>query len=115
MNTFINLLAVESDTDGVIKTAYDTFMSIVNTIMPIAIAILLIFGIAYGIILGIKFAKAEDTDARDKAKQQLINMIIGVVVALVITAIIYIVLGSGWIKSLFPDVNPNIDSAAAGA
>ena len=74
------------------RVAYEQFRQIFNTAMPILIAVVLAFGLVYSIILGVQFAKAEETDARDKAKQHLINVIIGVVVAAVIMAVIYAVL-----------------------
>ena len=64
-----------------------------------------VFGLVYSIILGVQFAKAEDTDQRDKAKQRLINVIIGVVVAAVIMSVIYAILPSV-VEGLFtPDLS----------
>ena len=80
------------DSVNVAKTAYNEFIGIFNTVMPILIAVVLAFGLIYSIILGVQFAKAEDTDQRDKAKQRLINVVIGVVVAAVLMAVIYAVL-----------------------
>lgn len=77
---------------GVVNEAFDSFMGIFNIIMPILIAVVLMFGLVYGILLGVKFAKAEDTDQRDKAKGQLINLIIGVLVAAVLMVLIYALL-----------------------
>lgn len=84
-------LLLDSSVD-VAKTAYNQFIGIFNTVMPILIAVVLAFGLIYSIILGVQFAKAEDTDQRDKAKQRLINVVIGVVVAAVLMAVIYAVL-----------------------
>ena len=77
-----------------VNTAYNEFIGVVNTIFPILIAVVLVFGLVYAIILGVQFAKAEDTEQRDKAKQRLINVIIGVVVAAILIAVIYAVLPS---------------------
>lgn len=75
-----------------IQEAFKQFQGIFNIIMPILIAVVLMFGLVYGILLGVKFAKAEDTDQRDKAKGQLINLIIGVLVAAVLMVLIYALL-----------------------
>ena len=106
---FLNLLAAAdtSTGEGVVTEAYNAFIRVVEIVMPVAISVILVFGIVYGIILGIKFAKAEDTDARDKAKGQLINMVIGVLVAAVIVAIIFILLKADFIKNLFRKENLN--------
>ena len=84
----VNLLASSMNPSEVgpeiIKTAYEKFQNVINIIMPVLISVVLVFGLVYGIILGINFAKAEDTEARDKAKQRLINVVIGVLVAAII-------------------------------
>lgn len=85
-------LLLDGSSVDVVDTAYKQFIGIFNTIMPILIAVVLAFGLIYSIVLGVQFAKAEDTDQRDKAKQRLINVIIGVVVAAVLMAVIYAVL-----------------------
>ena len=77
--------------DEVVKTAYDTFSKYFKIIMPTLIAVVLVIGMVYAIIIGVQFAKAEDTDQRDKAKNRLINVIIGVVVAAVLMIIIWAV------------------------
>ena len=106
---FLNLLASGSGSvndgtiDSLVNTAYDKFAEVVGTVMPIILSVVLLFGVIYGIVLGVKFAKAEDAEGRDKAKTQLINMIIGVLVALVIIIIVYAILNSTWIESFFDD------------
>ena len=79
------------DSSGSIANeAYKAFKGVIGVVMPLLLAVVLLVGIFYGVSLGLKFAKAEDTDARDKAKGQLINLVIGVVVAAVIIAICWI-------------------------
>ena len=118
---FVNLISVLATStshkaEDIVIEAYDTFINIVNIIMPVLISVVVAFGLVYGIILGIKFAKAEETEARDKAKQQLINLVIGCVVAAVIMSICYVLLGSSWIRSLFPEnkIKNDLTSSAAG-
>ena len=57
-----------------------------NVINPILILVATA-GIIYAIVVGIKFAKAEDKGARDEAKQKLITVIIGIVVTGVLIAL----------------------------
>ena len=84
-----------------VDTAYNTFRSVMGTILPILIAVVLFLGLFFGISLGIKFAKAEDTDARDKAKGQLINLAIGVGVAAVILIICNVLIQTNVFEGLF--------------
>ena len=44
-------------------------------------------GIIYAIVVGVKFARAEDKGQRDEAKQKLITVIIGIVVTAVLIAL----------------------------
>lgn len=106
---FLSLLASgsgslsEGTIDSLVSTAYSKFAEVVGTVMPIVLSVVLLFGVIYGIVLGVKFAKAEDAEGRDKAKTQLINMIIGVLVALVIIIVVYAILNSSWVESFFKD------------
>ena len=64
-------------------------------------AILLTLGIILGVKVGIAFAKAEDDEGKKKAKNQLINIVIGFLTAIIFTAIIMAVLKGDTIKNLF--------------
>ena len=64
-------------TKKIAKSAYTTFRGIVNIVLPVVIAILLTIGIIVGVKVGIAFAKAEDEEGKKKAKNQLINIVIG--------------------------------------
>ena len=99
-NLVVNLLAA-NDGEAVVTTAFDAFMRVVNIVMPILLSVVLVFGIIYSIILGVNYAKAEDSEKREEAKKRLVGAVIGVLVAGVLVAIIWIVLGSGVIKGLF--------------
>lgn len=84
-----------------VTKAYNAFKSVMGTVLPIVIAVVLLVGMFFGISLGIKFAKAEDTDARDKAKGQLINLAIGVGVAAVIMIICNVLIQQDVFQTLF--------------
>ena len=87
--------------DDAVKKAYAAFKSTMGTVLPIIISVVLLVGMFFGISLGIKFAKAEDTDARDKAKGQLINLAIGVGVAAVIMIICNVLIQQNVFEGLF--------------
>lgn len=77
----------EETGETVLNTAYQQFKSVVGTILPVLLGVVLVIGMFYGISLGIKFAKAESTDDREKVKGQLVNLCIGIGVAAVILVV----------------------------
>ena len=84
-------------------TAYNTFIGIVNIILPIVMGVVLVLGLFYGIQLAIKYAKAEEDEDKKKAKGSLINVIVGCLIAIIFVAVVQVVLNSGYIKQLFGD------------
>lgn len=93
--------AITSTADKVATESFNAFYGIVNVVLPVVIAFLLVIGAFYGIQLGVKYAKAEDDGAKKAAKDQLINVVVGIVIAVVFVAIVWIVLTSGYIRNLF--------------
>ena len=91
---------VYSEATAALNKAYETFKQVVTTILPIAIAVVLILGMFFGISLGIKFAKAEDADAREKVKGQLINLAIGIGVAAVILIVVNVLVANNVFKNI---------------
>ena len=84
-------------------TAYNTFIGIVNIILPIVMGVVLVLGLFYGIQLAIKYAKAEEDEDKKKAKGSLINVIVGCLIAIIFVAVVQVILNSGYIKQLFGD------------
>ena len=104
-----NLLAkvanfVGANGEGALQEGYAQFKNVVLTVLPIVISVVLLLGMFFGISMGIKFAKAEDTEARDKAKGQLINLAIGIGVTAVILLIAYVLLQAKVFDGLFQDI-----------
>ncbi|MBQ7452675.1 MAG: hypothetical protein IJS68_00170 [Clostridia bacterium] len=99
MRDLMSLLA--DKTSDVVKTAYNAFLSVVNTLFPIVLGVLIVFGIIYSIILGIQYAKAEDAEKRDAAKKHLVGAIVGIVIAAALVAILWIVLTTVDLSGLF--------------
>lgn len=113
----LNLLAADGDlsnqvsaVDDIANNAYEAFRGIVNVIFPIVIGVVLVLGLFFGIQLAIKYARAEEEDQKKKAKESLINVIVGCLIAIVFVVIIMLVLRGSYIKNLFgsgvPE-NPN--------
>ena len=92
-----------SEVSAIGASAYATFKGIVNVILPVIASFLLVLGIVLGVKVGVAFAKAEDDEAKKKAKGQLINIVIGFLVAIVFVAIISVVLKGSAVKNLFGD------------
>lgn len=66
-------------------TLTKAIMSVINPILILVATA----GIIYAIVVGVKFARAEDKGQRDEAKQKLITVIIGIVVTAVLIALFY--------------------------
>ena len=106
-----NPVTGSEDFENVANSAYDAFLSIVNVVLPIILGVVLVFGLIYSIILGVNYARAEDSNARDEAKKRLIGAIVGIVVALVLMAIIWIILTQVDLSGLFEVTGrPGVDS-----
>lgn len=70
--------------DGVVKPIVD----LLNSLMGPAMAIVGALGSLYCILLGVKFAKAEEPQEREKAKSHLKNAIIGFVLIFVLLVVL---------------------------
>ena len=102
MSSIFNLLASVSESTGEIaNAAYEQFRGIVNVVLPVIMAFLLLVGMFYGIQLGVKYARAEEDDDKKKAKASLINVVVGVLIAIVFIAVIQVLLNSSIIEDLF--------------
>lgn len=76
----------------VASSMYSTLKTVVNIVLPIIIGVVLLIGLIYSIYLGIKYAKAEEADDRNKQKQHLVGAVTGFAITLVLIAIINVVL-----------------------
>lgn len=93
-NMLIKMLLDEAATTPATGTVwYETLAnSIINILTPV-LTLAAVAGIIYAIVVGVKFAKADDKAARDEAKQKLITVIIGIVVTLLLIALFF------WVKT----------------
>lgn len=107
----LRLLAADSSTSAgvnVVNKTWSAFQQVFNTVMPVLLGVVGLFGIIYCIVLGVNYAKAEDTNAREEAKKRFVGAIVGIVVAAILMAIIWIVLGSGALSGLFKANDKNV-------
>ena len=102
----LNILALlAANEEDIVTSAFERFIGIVNIVLPVLMSVMLVLGMFYGITLGIKYAKAEEDDEKKKAKGQLINVIVGVLIAIVFVAVIQIVLNGNYVEKLFKDTS----------
>jgi len=79
-----NVTTSTPDLSGAIQPVLD----LINYLFKPAITIVVSLGTLYCIILGVKFARAEEPQDREKAKQHLKNAIIGFVLIFVLMVVI---------------------------
>lgn len=82
--SIINLVGA-SDADSSLDPIYKAL----STIGPYAISVVLICTIFYGIIFGVKFAKAESGDEKSKLQKALINGLISFITVFILITILY--------------------------
>lgn len=99
----MSTLLVEIDTG--IEWLNTLLKAVINIINPILILVA-VAGIVYAIVVGVKFAKADEKNERDEAKQKLIYVIVGIVVTGLLIALFYfLALNIGEGKLLDPSAN----------
>ena len=101
LNYLADVSANTSAVEEVTSSAYEAFRGIINVIFPVFIGVILVLGLFFGVQLAVKYARAEDEDKKKKAKENLINVVVGCLIAMVFVVIIMLVLNGGYIKSLF--------------
>jgi len=73
--------------------AVDPLYDAITVLGPYVMGVIAILGILYGIILGVKFAKAEESKDRAALQKALVNGIIGFLSVLVLIVILYAIRG----------------------
>ena len=71
-------------------TFKNTFQSIMKIAMPIVLSVVLALGVFFCIKLGIAYAKTEKTEDREEAKKRLVGAIIGFGIGIIGAAIMWI-------------------------
>lgn len=105
MEKLLNAFSFLADESQIVSDAYGAFIKIVNIVLPVLMSILLVIGMFYGIQLGVKYAKAEEDDEKKKARGSLINVIVGILIAILFVAIVEIVLNQDFVAKLFRQIN----------
>ena len=82
----MNLLATAVSFTSIVNPVVE----ILDWVLPAALALVVAVGAIWCIVLGVKYAKAEEAQDRDKAKDALRNAIIGFVLIFVLIAVLYV-------------------------
>ena len=90
MNNALAADASEFNEDGIVNFDKVTspIVDLINSLLGPAIGIVGALGAVYCVILGVKFAKAEEPQEREKAKSHLKNAIIGFVLIFVLLVVL---------------------------
>lgn len=97
MKFFTYLLIAAPDFNPIIQPILD----VLNAILGPAIAIIGAIGTIYCIILGVKYARMDEQNSREKAKKDLISAIIGFVIIFVLIVALKIAMPifTGWMET----------------
>lgn len=93
--SYMSLLADEA------SNAVDPLYNAISTIGPYAIGVVLLLGVVYGVIMGVRYSKAEDSQTRAGIQKALINGSIGIIAMFVLIVILYAIRGPlvAWMNS----------------
>ena len=83
-------------------------LDLCNTLVPILLAVVGAVGALWCILLGVKYAKADDPQEHEKAKKGLINAIVGFVLIFVLILALNILMPSmiDWVNESIKQYNP---------
>lgn len=99
---FINYLAAQI-TQGQIEGIVTPITDIIGVVVPVLLGLVASLGSIWCILLGVKYAKAEDPQEHEKAKNALKNAIIGFVLIFVLLIMLNIgfeVFKNYWLNSI---------------
>ncbi len=83
-----NLLATISEAQ--LKTIVQPILDICSVLVPVLLAVVGSIGAIYCILLGVKYARADEPQEHDKAKKALKNAIIGFVLIFVLLVMLQV-------------------------
>ena len=81
-----NIFSVLADGAAVLNPVYEG----ISAIGPIAISLVLVLSLFYGLFLGVKYAKSESADQKANNMKSLVNFVVGAVIVLILIGVIYV-------------------------
>ncbi|MCR5113311.1 MAG: pilin [Acholeplasmatales bacterium] len=82
-------LFLETISSSKLKSIAQPILDICEAVIPVLLAVVTAIGAIYCILLGVRYAKADDQQEHDKAKKALKNAIIGFVLIFVLLVMLY--------------------------
>lgn len=89
MTAAMNLLNILAASGDQAANAVDPLYDAISTIGPYALGVVTLLGLIYGVIVGVRFARAEDTKERAALQKVLVNGVIGFVAVIILLGILY--------------------------
>lgn len=80
----VNLLAQSSITQKELRSIVNPLIEVCSEVLPVLIAVVGALGAIWCIVLGVKYARADDPQEHEKAKNGLKNAIIGFILIFVL-------------------------------
>ena len=68
----------------------ESILRIMKIVMPVIFSIVTVLGVAYAVVLGVNYAKAEENEKREDAKKRLVGAVVGFGIAIVVSVILWI-------------------------
>ena len=94
MNRFLGAPIVDVEyaegTPEWVQTMVAPIFDILGWLLPLIMILIGVAGVIYIIIVGVKFAKAENADEKDQAKKKLINIAIALIVIIVALILVFV-------------------------
>ncbi len=84
LNAVSSLAAATTEAGSVINSVTDPIVDLINSLLTPVLSIVGALGTLFCVVLGVKYAKAEEPQDREKAKSHLKNAIIGSVLIFVL-------------------------------
>ncbi len=82
---FMSILGAGTQGDNAVDPLYDA----ISTIGPYAMGVVFLLMLIYGVIMGVRYAKADESKERAAVQKALINGIIGIFAIFVLVVIVY--------------------------
>ena len=89
INSLKNIVNIVCDADDAVSPLYNA----ISTIGPYAMGVVCLLGVLYGIILGVKYAKAEESKERAALQKALVNGVVGFLAVLFLIVLLYVLRG----------------------
>ena len=105
MNSFLGASIKPEFSEGTpewVQNILAPIFDVLGWLLPLLMILIGVAGLIYLIIVGVKFAKAENADEKDQAKKKLINIAIALIVIIVALVIVLVFINNaytifGWV------------------